>query len=213
MVERRRGLHIGIDFDNTLVSYDALFHRCARERSLIPPDLPPTKAAVRAWLWRQPDGNTPWTELQGEVYGRRMAEAVWFPGVNAFLTFCRCRGLQVSIISHKSEYSALGPRVNLRAAALVWMEAHGFFRTDGFNLSRDDVYFEGSREQKHARIAERQCTHFVEDLPEVLLDPAFPPGIIKLLFDPAGVADKTGPDIHVFRAWADIQRYVEAVAS
>jgi len=206
-------LHIGIDFDNTLVSYDALFYRCACERHLIPPDLPPTKVAVREWLWRQPDGNTPWTELQGEVYGRCMAKAVWFPGVDAFLAFCRYRGLRVSIISHKLEYPALGPRVNLRDAALAWMEAHGFFRSNGFNLSRGDVYFEESREQKRACIAERQCTHFVEDLPEVLLDPAFPPGIIKLLFDPAGVADKAGPDIHVFRAWADIQRYVEALAS
>ncbi|MFH1970362.1 MAG: haloacid dehalogenase-like hydrolase [Verrucomicrobiota bacterium] len=206
-------MHIGIDFDNTLISYDALFHRCAHEMHLIPPDLPPTKAAVRAWLWRQPDGNTPWTELQGEVYGRRMAEAVWFPGVDGFFTFCRSRRLRVSIISHKLEYPARGPRVNLREAALVWMEAHGFFRLDGFNLSRDDVYFEGSREQKCARIAERQCTHFVEDLSEVLLDSAFPPGIIKLLFDPDEVAGKMGPDIQVFRAWTDIQRYVEALAS
>lgn len=206
-------MHIGIDFDNTLVSYDALFYRCACERHLIPPHLTPTKAAVREWLWRQPDGNTPWTELQGEVYGRRMAEAVWFPGVDAFLAFCRRRRFRISIISHKLEYPALGPRVNLRDATLVWMEAHGFFRPAGFNLSRDDVYFEASREQKLARIAERQCTHFVEDLPEVLQDPAFPSGVIKLLFDPAGVVGKTGPDIQVFRAWADIQRYMEALAS
>ena len=206
-------MHIGLDFDNTLVSYDALFYQCACERHLIPHDLTPTKAAVRAWLWRQPDGNTPWTELQGEVYGGRMAAAVWFPGVDAFLAFCRSRRLRVSIISHKLEYPASGPRVNLRAAALAWMEAHGFFSPDGFNLSRGDVYFEGSRAQKIARIAERQCTHFVEDLSEVLRDPAFPPGIVKLLFDPAGIADKTGPDIHVFRAWVDIQRYVEALAS
>lgn len=206
-------MHIGIDFDNTLVSYDVLFHRCARARHLIPSDLPPTKAAVRAWLWRQPDGNTPWTELQGMVYGQRMMEAVWFPGVDEFFTFCRSRRLRISIISHKLEYPALGSRVNLRDAALAWMEAHGFFRPDGFALSQNDVYFEGSREQKCARIAERQCTHFVEDLPEVLQDPAFPSDVIKLLFDPAGVAGKTGPDIQVFRAWADIQRYVEALAS
>ena len=206
-------MHIGIDFDNTLVSYDALFHRCACERHLIPPDLTPTKAAVREWLWQQLGGNTPWTELQGEVYGGRMAEAVWFPDVDAFLSFCRCRGLRVSIISHKLEYPALGSQVNLRDAALAWMEAHGFFRPDGFALSQNDVYFEGSREQKCARIAERQCTHFVEDLPEVLQDPAFPSSVIKLLFDPAGVTGKTEPDIHVFRTWADIQRYVEALAS
>jgi hypothetical protein len=206
-------LHIGIDFDNTLASYDALFYLCAHERHLIPPNLTPAKATVREWLWRQPDGNTTWTKLQGEVYGVRMAEAVWFPGADTFLTFCRRRGFRVSIVSHRSEYPALGPCVNLHDAALAWMEAHGFFRPDGFALTRNDVWFEASREQKLARIAERQCTHFVEDLPEVLLDPAFPPGITKLLFDPAGVAGKTGPDIKVFRTWADIRQYVEAVTS
>jgi len=206
-------LHIGIDFDNTLVNYDALFFRCARERHLIPPDLTPTKAAVRAWLWRQPDGNTPWTELQSEVYGRCMSEAVWFPGVDTFLTFCRYRGFRVSIISHKLEYPALGLRVNLRKAALAWMEALGFFAPDKFGLDRACVCFEDSREQKLARITELQCTHFVEDLPEVLQAPAFPCGVIKLLFDPAGAVVKMEPDIHVFRAWTDIQRYVEAVAS
>lgn len=206
-------LHIGIDFDNTLVSYDTLFHRCALERHLIPPDLPPAKAAVRAWIWRRPDGNTSWTELQGEVYGRRMGEAVGFPGVSGFFTACRRLGVSVSIISHKLEYPALGPRVNLRDAALTWMEAHGFFRPDGFALSRVDVWFEASREQKLARIAERQCTHFVEDLPEVLQEEAFPSGVIKLLFDPAGVAAEVAPDVQVFKTWVEIQRYVEEAAS
>lgn len=206
-------MHIGIDFDNTLVSYDTLFHRCALERRLIPPDLPPVKAAVRAWIWRRPDGNTAWTELQGEVYGRRMAEAIGFPGVRDFFTACRRHGVSVSIISHKLEYPARGARVNLRDAALAWMEAHDYFRPDGFALSRNDVWFEASREQKLARIAERQCTHFVEDLPEVLREKAFPSGVVKLLFDPAGIAGAVAADVQVFRTWPGIQRYVEEAFS
>lgn len=206
-------MHIGIDFDNTLVSYDAMFYRCACARRLIPPELAPTKAAVRAWLWQKPDGNTFWTELQGEVYGAHMAEAVWFPGADAFLSFCRRSGLSVSIISHKLEYPALGPRVNLRKAALAWMETHGFFSPDGFSLERGAVFFEDSREQKLARISERQCACFIEDLLEVLLAPGFPSGVGKLLFDPAGEAAVTEPDIRVFRSWSEIQRYVEAISS
>lgn len=206
-------MHIGIDFDNTLVCYDALFYRCARERNLIPSELTPTKAAVRNWLWRQPEGNTVWTELQGEVYGSRMAEAVWFPGADGFLSFCRRRGWRVSIISHKLEYPALGPRVNLREAALAWMDSRGFFSPEGFGLERSAICFEDSRAQKLARISARQCTHYIEDLLEVLLDPAFPEGIGKLLFDPSGTVAATEPAIRVFRSWAEIQSYLETMAS
>jgi hypothetical protein len=202
-------LHIGIDFDNTLINYDALFYRCARERGWAPSDLPPTKAAVRAWLWRQPDGNTPWTELQGEVYGRRLAEAEPFPGLADFFKVCRRRGVRLAIISHKSTFPALGPKVNLREAALAWLAACGFFEPGAGGLSREQVYFEDSRAQKLARIGAQRCSHFIDDLPEVFADPAFPPGVAKLLFDPAGSAGGARPDILIFKSWAEIARYVE----
>ena len=201
-------MHLGIDFDNTLVNYDDLFYRCARDRDWVPAYLPRTKAAVRAWLWSRPGGNTPWTELQGEVYGRRMGEAEPFPGAFACLAACRRRGRRVSIISHKLEWPALGPRVNLRDAARAWMEARGLFAADGPALDPADVWFEGSRAEKLARIAERRCTHYVDDLAEVLLDAAFPPAAERLLFDPAGAAPAPGAGIRVCRTWAEIERYL-----
>ncbi len=206
-------MHIGIDFDNTLVNYDALFHRCASQQGLIPANLPPTKAAVRAWLWQQPDGNIPWTKLQGEVYGRRMAEAVVYPGVAEFFACCRTRAIPISIISHKLEYPTLGPQVNLRAAALAWMERHGFFATNGFGLSRAALCFEDSRADKLSRIAQRQCTHFIDDLLELLQDRDFPAQVVKLLFAPTGAAALLSPDIQPFSSWLDIRHYLEGAAS
>ena len=41
---------IGLDFDNTIVSYDELFHRVALEGGLVPGDLPVRKEAVRDYL-------------------------------------------------------------------------------------------------------------------------------------------------------------------
>ena len=43
---------LGVDFDNTIVSYDCLFHRVAAERGLIPASLVATKGAVRDYLRR-----------------------------------------------------------------------------------------------------------------------------------------------------------------
>ena len=45
-------MHIGIDFDNTIVCYDKVFHKVAIEKGLIPEDIPPSKNNVRDHLRR-----------------------------------------------------------------------------------------------------------------------------------------------------------------
>ena len=55
---------IGLDFDNTIVRYDRLFHRLRRERGLIPDHLPVSKRAIRDHL-RASGREEEWTELQG----------------------------------------------------------------------------------------------------------------------------------------------------
>lgn len=205
-------MHLGLDFDNTIVSYDRLFHRCALERGLIPAYLPANKGAVRAHLWAQPDGNTPWTELQGVVYGSRMAEAEPFDGVLEVLRYCRQEGVRCSIISHKDEFPALGPRVNLRTAALRWMEQHRFFDPNDLGLAREAVVFEGSRDGKIARIREFRCTHFLDDLVEVLRHRDFPPTTARWLFDPTGLAEPEH-GVRIFATWADVRRAIEEILS
>ena len=207
-------MRIGLDFDNTIVRYDELFHRCAIERNLVPVDTPVSKAAVREYLWGLPDGNTPWTELQGIVYGERMSEAKPCPGVMDFFAFCRDRGIRVLIVSHKIEFPALGPRVNMRKAALLWIEKHCFYGTGQGGLGRGDVYFESSRTEKLERIAKLGCTHFIDDLPEVLADPVFPKGVEKILY--AGdrhVESQAGQGIKIFSSWPEIVQYFREIGS
>jgi len=83
---------IGIDFDNTIVCYDALFHRVCRERGLIPAEVPINKTDVRNYL-RQAGREDAWTEMQGYVYGARMSEAAPYPGVLDFFRSCRAAAL------------------------------------------------------------------------------------------------------------------------
>ncbi|MEO8040921.1 MAG: haloacid dehalogenase-like hydrolase, partial [Betaproteobacteria bacterium] len=109
-------MRIGIDFDNTIVSYDALFHRAAVDKDLVPTDLPPSKLAVREYLrqlGREPD----WTELQGYVYGPRMGEAVPFPGAVDFFRWAHEQVLDVTIVSHRTRHPFLGPQYDLHEAA------------------------------------------------------------------------------------------------
>lgn len=176
-------MHIGIDFDNTIVCYDELFHREAVARKLISTDVAQTKNAVRDFL-RETGREDDWTALQGFVYGDGIDGARPFPGVKQFLTEMQKRGSRVSVISHKTQYPVIGPRTNLHEAARRWLEDHEFLERDRFGLSNHRVFFNETKEAKLMRISELGCTHFVDDLPEFLSEPSFPAGVARILFDP-----------------------------
>lgn len=176
-------MRIGVDFDNTVVAYDELFHRVAVEKGLIPPQVPTTKESVRHYL-RSCGRDEDWTELQGYVYGARLQEAQPFPGVVAFFQHCLERGIAVWIISHKTRYPHRGPRYDLHEAAWAWLHTYGLHHRDGLGRSVRGVYFEVSRAAKLDRLVQVGCTHFVDDLPEFLAEPGFPAGTERILFDP-----------------------------
>lgn len=197
---------IGVDFDNTIVCYDALFHRVAVERGLVPASVAANKNAVRDYLraaGREPE----WTALQGYVYGPRMAEADPFPGVKDFFRACREHGITVHIISHKTRHPFVGEPYDLHTAARDWLARQGFLSPEGAGLRPDQIFFELTKPAKLARIAACACTHFVDDLPEILGDSAFPANTAQLLFAPV----TTGPSIagtQVFSNWSDLQAHL-----
>lgn len=174
---------IGVDFDNTVVCYDRLFYQLALERELIPVDLSADKESVRNYL-RQQGREDDWTELQGWAYGERIGEATPFPGVAEFFALCRQRGVPVFVISHKTQWPVRGPQVNLHQAARGWLERHGFHDLANIGLPAERVFCELTKSAKLQRIADIGCTHFVDDLPEFLLEPEFPRGVQRWLFDP-----------------------------
>jgi hypothetical protein len=176
---------LGIDFDNTIVCYDQVFHRVAREQGLIPETVPVNKRAVRDYL-RQAGREEDWIEIQGYVYGPRLCNTEPFPGVLEFFRMAVDAQIEVCIISHKTRHPYRGLPYNLHNAALCWLEQHGFFSPSEIGLPRENVYLELTKSAKLERIAHVGCTHFVDDLPELLEDPAFPTGVVRWLFDPAG---------------------------
>lgn len=195
-------MRIGIDFDNTIVCYDRVFHLVAREQGVIPADLPMTKEKVRDHL--RAVGQEPvWTAMQGYVYGQRMDAVDPFPGVLEFLRTCREKGVETFIVSHKTKTPYAGPPYDLHAAALGWMESQGLFDPAGIGLPRERVFLEPTKKDKLARIGALGCTHFIDDLPEFLGEAEFPEHVIRLLFAPTGAcSDKTC--IIPCASWAEI---------
>jgi hypothetical protein len=186
-------LIVGVDFDNTIVGYDDAFHQAAVERNLIDGSaVRAQKAAVREAL-RSAGRDAEWTALQGLVYGPRMPAAVALPGALDAIRELRAAGTSVFIVSHKSRYAHAGPRHDLHETAHRWLSDHA--------VLADGVYFEPTREAKLERIGELGCTHFVDDLPEVLCAPGFPPGVERILLGhPSDV-----PGLVQVDAWRDLR--------
>lgn len=197
-------MRIGIDFDNTIVSYDALFHKVALEQDVIPPDTPQNKLAVRNHL-RKAGKEDVWTEMQGYVYGARMAEAASYPGALDCMRRAACAGHVLAIVSHKTAFPFLGPKHDLHAAARSWIEHH--LHADGAPLvPPSQIFFELTKDEKLARIGTFGCDLFIDDLPEILSAPAFPSGTRRILFDPeAGHQGCPLPINMVCRSWPEIE--------
>src|SRR5579872_4764160 len=96
------GKRIGLDLDNTLISYEKVFRAYARARGLVGPDFCGGKDEVRDVLRARPGGELSWQTLQGAVYGRGVAEAELFPGADEFLLRARQQACEIVIVSHKT---------------------------------------------------------------------------------------------------------------
>ena len=187
---------LGLDFDNTLVRYDKLFHQLALEKNLIDESLPAEKILIRDYL-RSQGQDEQFTLLQGEVYGLRILEAEPAKGVLESLMGLKELDVPMVLVSHKTKIPFKGPPYDLREAALNWLCKHGFFSSRVIGWSPDQVYFEDTKELKIERIRSLGCTHYVDDLPEILA--MLPSSVTGILYDPM--------DAHVFDAKHSISEW------
>lgn len=204
---------IGIDLDNTLVCYDALFHRLACEHGLIPPTMLPHKQSVRDYI-RQHAGDIAWQRLQALAYGTRMGEACLFPQALQVLRCWKEQGHQLAIVSHKTRTSAYAPEENLHTAAVRFLKAAGVLDC----IDAEDVYFLPDRAEKIATIRRLGCSIFVDDLPEVFADATFPPAVCKVLLTAlAGTGGVDGANradtVLLCRNWEEVDAQTRALLS
>lgn len=172
---------LGIDFDNTLACYDGLFHAEAVRRGLLDATTSIDKNSVRQALVEK-GFEEEFTILQGHIYGPGILQAPVYQGVMNCLQSLKKQGVRLVIISHKTPFPYLGPAYDLHASARNWLEENGFYANN--LMDRQDVFFEVAVESKLQRIAQQNCTHFIDDLPKILQHPLFPEQTKALLFDP-----------------------------
>jgi hypothetical protein len=87
------------------------------------------------------------------------------------------------------------------------MKAQSLFHEKVLGLATSNVYFESTRAEKLVRIAALDCSHFIDDLEEVLDDPGFPQGVRRILFTDGSPPVKSLP----YPACMNWQQIAEAV--
>jgi hypothetical protein len=199
---------IGVDLDNTIINYDDSCHGLAVIQGWLPRETAVSKRAVRDALRAQPDGEMRWRRLQAWIYGPRMDLAQPMPGALHFLRACREANVEVRIVSHKTRFAnAFDTGVDLRQAALGWLESQGFLSGSDGPLKPEDVWFESDRSAKGRRIAALGCELFIDDLDEVFSDASFPAGVGKILLT-STVPRKREPGVVVCAHWREITEHV-----
>lgn len=189
---------LGLDFDNTLVRYDKLFHKLALEKDLIKESMPVNKIAIRDFL-RSQGLDEEFSLLQGEVYGLRILEAEPAEGMLEALSELHQGGMPMVLVSHKTRTPYKGPAYDLHRAAWSWLEINGFFSQDGLNWQKDQVFFEASKESKVNTIKALKCSAYIDDLPEVL--DLIPNSIEKYLYDPLDTCNFEKSPYKVLNDW------------
>jgi hypothetical protein len=199
-------MRIGIDFDNTIVSYDALFHKIALEKGLIPKSFSVNKIEVRNYL-RVTGHEDSWTLMQGEAYGPRMAEAIPYSGSLQFMKNMLLQGNQLNIVSHKTKYPFAGPKYDLHAAATKWI--YNCIITQGIYFNKEtQIFFESTKEDKITRIRQLNCDIFIDDLPEILSMSGFRKKTRRILFDPEQQHQIPYPDLEKANSWKAVEELI-----
>jgi hypothetical protein len=133
-----------------------------------------------------------------------------YEGVVDAIRRLQSNGHTVFVISHKTRTPYAGPAYDLHEAARGFLAAHGIEGSKDALLPDERVFFELTLPAKLARIAACACDIFIDDLPEIFTEAAFPRAATPLLFDPADLyATETG--LRRFTDWRDLEIVIETL--
>lgn len=172
MKKNAGNIRIGIDLDNTIISYDRAFRLGAIERGLVQKDYKLNKKSLRDLIRSRPNGEIEWQKLQGYIYGEGIHKAELFPGVYRFLWRCRERKICVEVVSHKTKFGHFDAnKTSLRTAATNFLTEKGLIGNKNPLIKK--VTFKSTRSEKIDFIKKNNYDYFIDDLEEIIFSKEF----------------------------------------
>ncbi len=189
-------MKIGIDLDNTIISYDKVFKIAAKSFDLISDDWSGNKEKLKSCIRQLPDGEKRWQKLQGYVYSEAIENADAFPGVIRFLWRAKNKGHHVFIISHKTEVAHHDSKINLRNPALRWLKEQQLLPESNLGLIKE-ILFLSTQKEKIKKINELNLDVMIDDLIEIVEHPLLDNNIDTIHFGES-----------VYSTWPSIENYL-----
>ena len=196
---------IGIDFDNTIITYDEIFYDLALEKKLITDKVKKRKSDIREEIIKK-FGEDAFTLLQSDVYGKEILKAKIAKNAFETIKYFQDKGCKVLIISHKTKYPYKGPKYNLRDMALKWMKEKRFFDANGLNMRKIQVIFNETKEEKIKTIKSQGCDIFIDDLKSIV--ECVKDSVDAILFTNGKDLQKS-TEYKICQNWLDIQIYLK----
>jgi hypothetical protein len=196
---------IGVDLDNTIISYDKAFQLAAVASGLVDKHCNLNKKALRDLIRERPDGEYEWQKLQGYVYSEGINEAVLFPGVYRFLWRCKERKIDIEIVSHKTEFGHFDiKKISLRDSATNFLINHGLL--DNKNPLIKKVTYKSTKKEKIDYIKQNNFDYFIDDLEEIIFSEELE-GQKGILFSRDNLSVKNSNNI-IAQSWEKISQRI-----
>ena len=205
MKKNIRQVRIGIDLDNTVISYDNAFQLGAALSGLVDRNCKLNKKAIRDFIRNEPDGETEWQKLQSYVYGEGINEAVLFPGVYRFLWRCKQRKIDVEIVSHKTEFGNFdSKKISLRDSATNFLVNHGLLGDKNSLIKK--VTYKKSKNEKIDYIKQNNYEYFIDDLEEIVFSKELK-NQKGILFSRDNLSN-TSSNVVISKSWEEISQNI-----
>ena len=187
---------LGIDLDNTIINYEKSFVKNAYKNKLVTnKNKNSTKKIIKKIIEKK--SKKEWTKLQGEIYGEKINESILYNGFKKFYNSLVLENIEIIIISHKTKYPIIGKKVNLKSAALNFINT----KLKKKLILNKNIFFENTIEKKIERIKNCKCDYFIDDLKKIYENKNFPNNVVKILFG------SRSNQLKYFINWKDLHNF------
>ena len=103
--------------------------------------------------------------------------------------------------NNKTKTPYKGPAYDLHKAAHNWLDKHNFFSQSFLGWKSENLFFEEKKVAKIERVTRCKCTHYVDDLIEILN--LLPSTIKKIHYNPTKTKFE-GQKIYTMSDWSQL---------
>jgi hypothetical protein len=163
----RKKLVLGVDFDNTIISYDKVFYSIALKEKLVKKKVKKKKTIIKQEIIKHSNEDE-WTRIQGLAYGKYILKAKQYPNALIILKNLSLK-YKLYLISHKTKKPFIGKNYNLRKKAIMWLIKNNFTNSSKSPFNSKDIFFENTVKKKIERIKKLKCNIYIDDLKVILI--------------------------------------------